>query len=215
MMASPSCNFALDFQTRYSCDLCQHKLPVAWTMLTFILYNLLLAVLVQSQSEFLPLLTTPVALGIGLFAMAASLLAGYLKKVPTMAWHDGFATGSLLVWYAYWQPQFGNDAPMFFFYPVYFALLTAIVTLALINKSPYFDLESVEYLRGLEKITRFDMSVVISFVLISLLIYRHYSLYPMAITFFVVRHTMIICLETIDRWSRTDHYQVALPNKLG
>lgn len=171
-------------------------------MLTFILWNILLAVLVQTQSEFLPLLATPAALAIGIFAMAASLLVGYLKKVPTMAWHDGFVTGSLLAWYAYWQPEFGSDAPMFFVYPVYFALLTSVVTLALINRSPYFDQESVEYLRSLEKLSRFDMSLVIGFVAISLLIYKHYSLYAMAITFFVVRHTMIICLETIDRLER-------------
>jgi len=41
--------------------------------------------------------------------------------------------------------------------------------------------------------------VIIALVLISLLITRHYALYPMAMTFFVIRHTMLICLETIDR----------------
>lgn len=168
-------------------------------MIAFILCSLSLAILVQSQNIVLQLLASPVALVMGLIIMFASLLAGYLKKIPTTAWHDGFASGSLLVWYAYWQPQFNNDAPMFFFFPLYYALLTSILTLALINKSPYFDHESVAYLRHLEKITRFDMSVIIALVLISLLITRHYALYPMAMTFFVIRHTMLICLETIDR----------------
>lgn len=167
-------------------------------MIGFILCSLSLAVLVQNQNEFLQLLATPVALGIGLTIMAASLLAGYLKKVPTVTWHDGFATSSLLAWYAYWQPQFNDDAPMFFFFPLYYALLTSIVTLALINKSQYFDLESVEHLRYLEKISRFDISVIVVFVLISLLITRHYALYPIAMTFFIIRHTMTACLEVID-----------------
>ena len=168
-------------------------------MIAFIICNLLLAILVQNQSEFLPLLTTPAALGIGLTAMAASLLAGYLKKVRGIVWHDGFATAGLLVWYAYWNPQFNDDTPMFFIFPLYYALLTSIVTLTLINKSPYFDQESIDYLRHLEKITRFDISVIVVFVLISLLITRHYALYPMAMTFFVIRHAMIVCLEDIDR----------------
>ncbi|MFI3156202.1 MAG: hypothetical protein QX199_08590 [Methylococcaceae bacterium] len=167
-------------------------------MIGFILCSFLLAVLVQNQNEFLPLLATPAALGVGLTVMALSLLAGYLKKIPTVIWHDGFATGCLLVWYAYWQPQFNDDAPMFFFFPLYFALLTSIVTITLINKSEYFDRESIEHLRYLEKNTRFNTGAMVAFVLISLLITRHYALYPIAMTFFVIRHTMIACLEIID-----------------
>jgi hypothetical protein len=167
-------------------------------MIVFILCNLLLAILVQTQNKFLPLLSTPIALGIGLTAMSASLLVGYFKKLPTIAWHDGFAAAGLLVWYAYWKPQFNDDTPMFFVFPLYYALLTSIMTLALINKAQYFDQESVEYLRYLEKLTRFDISILVVFVMISLLITRHYALYPMAMTFFVVRHTMTVCLEIID-----------------
>jgi len=167
-------------------------------MIGFILCSMSLAVLVQNPNQFLQILATPVALGIGLTITAVSLLAGYLKKVPTMIWHDGFATSCLLVWYAYWEPQFGDDAPMFFFFPLYFALLTSIVTVTLINKSEYFDLESIVHLRYLEKSTRFNISALVAFVLISLLITRHYTLYPIAMTLFIIRHTMIVCLEIID-----------------
>ena len=168
-------------------------------MIGFILCSLSLAVLVQSDNDFLRLLATPVALGIGLTIMAASLLLGYLKKVPTVTWHDGFASSCLLLWYGYWMPQFNEDAPMFFFFPLYYALLTSIVTLILINKSEYFDHESIVQLRYLEKSTRFNISVLVGLVLISLLITSHYTLYPIAMTLFIVRHTMIACLEIIDR----------------
>ena len=50
-------------------------------MIGFILCSVSLAALVQNQNQFLQLLATPVALGIGLTIMAASLLAGYFKKV--------------------------------------------------------------------------------------------------------------------------------------
>ncbi|MGZ4978594.1 MAG: hypothetical protein ACXV8O_15700 [Methylobacter sp.] len=167
-------------------------------MIGFILCSFSLAVLVQNQSEFLRLLSTPVALGVGVAVMAVSLLAGYLKKAPTIIWHDGFATSALLVWYAYWAPQFDDDAPMFFFFPLYYSLLTSIVTVALINKSQDFDLESIRHLRYLDKNSRFNIGMIIALVLVSLVITRHYALYPIAMTFFVIRHTMIACLETID-----------------
>lgn len=167
-------------------------------MAGFIFCSLSLAVLVQYPNKFLTLLTTPVALGIGLVVMAASLLAGYLKKLPTMVWHDGFSSSCLLVWYAYWAPQFNADAPMFFYFPLYYALLTSIVTVTLINKSENFDLESIKQLRYLDKLSRFDFNALAVCVLISLLITEHYMLYPMAMTVLIIRHTVIACLEIID-----------------
>lgn len=168
-------------------------------MIGFILCSLSLAALVHSHNEFLGLLGTPMALGIGLTMMTASLLVGYLKKASTVTWHDGFATSCLLVWYSYWTSEFNDNAPMFFFFPLYYALLTSIVTLTLINKSEHFDHESIVQLRYLEKSTRFHIGVLVGLVLISLLITRHYTLYPIAMTLFIVRHTMIACLEIIDR----------------
>jgi hypothetical protein len=167
-------------------------------MIGFILCSMSLAVLVQNKAEFLQLLATPVALGIGLTVIAASLLAGYLKKASTPTWHDGFATGCLLAWYAYWQPQFGNNAPMFFFFPLYYSLLTSIVTLTLINKSEDFDQESITHLRLLNKISRLNINTLVVFVLASLLITSHYMLYPIAMTLFIIRHTITVCLEIID-----------------
>ncbi len=167
-------------------------------MIGFIFCSLSLAALVQSHNDFLKLLATPVALGIGLTIMAASLLLGYLKKVPAVIWHDGFASSCLLLWYGYWVPQFNEDAPMFFFFPLYYALLMSIVTLTLINKSEYFDYESIVQLRYLEKNTRLHIGVLVGLVLMSLLITRHYMLYPVTMTIFIVRHTMIACLEIID-----------------
>lgn len=168
-------------------------------MIFFIAFSLLFALLVITPNEILPFLATPAALGLGILIMAASIAIGYLKKAASIHWHDGFACGGLLVWYAYWQGQFDADALLFWLYPLYFALLTSVVTLALINKSDYFDVDSVQQLRYLEKITRFEMPVVIGFVFIGLLVTRHYALYPMSMTFFIVRHTMIVCLEKIDQ----------------
>ncbi len=168
-------------------------------MIGFIIFSLVLAILVQNHNQFLQLVTTPVGLGIGLTIMAVSLVLGYLKKVSTVTWHDLFAGSCLLVWYSYWQPLFNDDAPMFFLLPLYYALLTSIVMLSLINKSQNFDQESIEHLRYLEKYTRLPIAVFVAFVLLGLLVVDHYALYPIAMTLFIVRHTMLACLETIDK----------------
>ncbi|MDT4328886.1 hypothetical protein ACQE3E_09335 [Methylomonas sp. MED-D] len=168
-------------------------------MIGFIFCCVGLAFLVQNGNPYLALLETPVALAIGLTLMGVALLAGYLKKLPTIVWHDGFASAGLLVWYAYWKPQFNDDAPMFFFFPVYFATLTTLVTLSLINRAERFDLDSIEHLRYLEKITRFNFGSVIGFVIVGLLVTRHYALYPMSMTFYIVRHTMVVCLESVEK----------------
>lgn len=169
-------------------------------MLGFIIACVILATLVSNhQQEYLDLLATPAGLATGIVLMIGSLAAASFKKVSSLSWHDGFATSSLLIWYAYWQTQFDPSAPMFFWYPVYFALLTAVLTMSLINKAHYFDVESVLYLRQLEKLSRFSLGWLIGLVLAGILITRHYALYAMAMTFFIVRHTMVVCLEKIDR----------------
>lgn len=166
-------------------------------MIGLILFSLLLAILVEKQSEWLEFLIGLPALTVGLLILIISLSLAYFKKVSSIIWHDGFSTGCLLTWYAYWQPQFNDNAPMFFFFPLYFALLTSIVTVMFINKTEYFDQESIAQLRYLDSHARLSLSSIIILVLMSLLITRHYALYPIAMTLFIVRHTLVVCLENI------------------
>lgn len=168
-------------------------------MIVFIITNLLLAAVVISQSSIQTFLTEPYVLVIAFLVMIVCMVLGYLKKLTTTSWHDGFATASLLVWFAWWKSQFIEEAPMFFLYPLYYALITSFVTLSLINRAGSFDLESVNNLRYMDKMLRFDMRTSVAFVLAALVITRHYALYPMAMTFFVLRHSIASCLEVIDR----------------
>jgi hypothetical protein len=168
-------------------------------MIVFIISCLLVAFLAQNQNPYLLLLTSPIGLGVSAFVIVFSLGMAYFKKTPSLIWHDTFSTAALLLWYGYWQPQFDPNAPMFVFFPLYFALFASIVTWTLILKSQRFDTESVLALRHLNKIIRFDMPVAVVFVLVSIAIPEHYGLYMIAMTFFIMRHTIIVCLEAIDR----------------
>jgi hypothetical protein len=163
----------------------------------FIIYCLLLSFLVHSQSSYLPLLVTPVAVNVGWVLVGFCLLAGLFKKLPSSVWHDGFAVGTLLVWYGDWQPLFDGDAPMFRIFPVYYAILSLWLTLAFINRSAQFDAETRYTLRYLQRLIRFDTRMMAGLLIFSLLFPEQYLLYPIAMTLFMVRFTMQRCLEII------------------
>ncbi|MGY6277079.1 hypothetical protein [Methylomonas sp. MgM2] len=165
----------------------------------FIICCLLLAFLVKSQSVYLPfLIGQPVWLA-GVSLSVIFLSAAWFKKLSSVVWHDGFACGVLWAWYADWQPLFDSEAPMFFVFPIYYALLSAWMTLAIINKSAHFDVESRNALRYLQNnLARFDTRLLGVFVLITLMLPDHYLLYPVAMTLFIVRYTLQRCLEIVD-----------------
>lgn len=165
----------------------------------FIVFSLLLSFLVQSESPYLALLTSPIALILGLIATATGLIGALLKKLPSTVWHDLFAAGTLATWFAYWHQIFNDDAPMFYFFPLYFALLTSVIALLFINRIEHFDYESIVQLRFLEKNARLDTPAIVAFVLASVVITRHYMLYPIAMTLFVVRYMLTRCLESVGK----------------
>jgi hypothetical protein len=164
----------------------------------FIIFSLLLAFLAHSQSYFLPWLQTTSLEYSGWSIALFSLLGGVWKKIPISIWHDGFAVGASLIWYAAWVPLFSPDAPMFYVFPCFFALLSGWQWLSFINRSAQFDEVSRTSLRYLRKLFRINTPVIAGLVLSSLLVPDQYLLFPVAMSLFIVRYTMERCLELID-----------------
>jgi len=180
-------------------DCVKLKKAIVTTMPIFIVCCLILTPLTLTQNAFLPLLNIEAVWGAGACLAVLFLLSGCLKLVPSKIWHDGFASTGLWTWYGYWSPQFSDGSPQFSVFPVYFALLSSWMLLALINKSPQFDWESQESLRYMQKyLARFDSCAVAVLVLICLALPEHYLSYPLAMTFFIVRSAFQRCLEIID-----------------
>jgi len=87
-------------------------------MLVFIFLSLVLCYLVQA-STLLPAILTSEYLVYGGLAIALVSIAGmFFKKLPDRAGYDGFSSGTLLLWFAYWKPMpfFTADSPIFFFF---------------------------------------------------------------------------------------------------
>ena len=161
----------------------------------FIALSLALCFMVQSASSLESLLVTPILIYIGLTIAITSIFGSLLRKLSALIWYDIFSSSTLLVWFAYWKPLFKDDSPIFFFYPLYFALITAFVSLFFIGQRDKIDDESFQLMQSLSKKSIIQPWVVMVCVLGSLELQQHFMLYPVMMTLLIVRFTLASCLE--------------------
>jgi hypothetical protein len=117
------------------------------------------------------------------------------KKMPATICYDIFASSILIVWFAYWKPLFNDDSPIFFFYPLYFALMTAFVSLFVIGQQHKIDDESFNLMKSLSKKCIIQPWIVMLCVLASLKLQQHFLLYPVMMTLLIMRFALSSCLE--------------------
>ena len=134
-------------------------------------------------------MVSPVILYTGFGFILCSAIAALSKRIHVSYAYDGFATGALLVWFSYWYPLFKKDAPMFYFFPLYFALLTAGVTLLFLRRDDWVDQESLKSMQYFSNKLRFHPGIIASTVLISLEIHNHFLIFPITMTLFIMRYT--------------------------
>jgi hypothetical protein len=115
--------------------------------------------------------------------------------LPALIWYDIFSSSTLIVWFAYWKPLFKDDSPVFFFYPLYFALMTAFVSLFFIGQRHKIDDESFRLMLSLSKKNISQPWVVMLCVLGSLELQQHFMLYPTLMTLLIMRFALASCLE--------------------
>ena len=164
-------------------------------MPVFITLNLLLSYLAQTESPYQNFFTATITIYLGLACIAISMIGAMIRKNYYLAWYDLFATGALLTWFSNWHQFFRNDAPMFYLFPLYFAFLTALVSLLFISKRDRFDQESVDHIRYFSDMTRFHPGLVVSAVLVSMLLPGHYLFFPIAMSLFIIRYTFTCCAD--------------------
>jgi hypothetical protein len=165
----------------------------------FIALSLALCFMVQTASSLQSVLVTPLLIYIGLTVAIISIFGSLFKKLSTIIWYDIFAGSTLMVWFAYWKPLFKDDSPIFFFYPVYFALMTAFVSLFFIGQRHKIDNESFRLMQLLSKKSIIQPWVVMLCVLGSLELQQHFMLYPVMMTLLIMRFTLASCLEGRSR----------------
>lgn len=161
----------------------------------FIVLSLALCFMVQTASSLQGALVTPLLIYISLAVAIISILGSLFKKLSAITWYDIFSSSTLLVWFAYWKPLFKGDSPIFFFYPVYFALMTAFVSLFFIDQRHKIDDESFRLMQILSKKSINQPWIIMLCVLGSLELQQHFLLYPVMMTLLIIRFALAICLE--------------------
>jgi hypothetical protein len=146
----------------------------------------------------LDILTSPLVIYVGLTLGLVSIVGVFFKKLPDRIGYDAFSSSTLLAWFAYWKPMpfFSADSPIFFYFPLYFALMSAFMTLFLSNRSHKIDKESLQYMQYLDKERIMPAWSVMVCVLASLEATQHYQLYPVLMTLLMVRFAFSSCLQT-------------------
>jgi hypothetical protein len=161
----------------------------------FIALSLALCFMVQTASPLQGLLVSPLMIYIGLAGAIVSILGIYFKKWPAIVWYDLFSASTLVVWFAYWKPLFKDESPVFFFYPLYFALMTAFVSIFFIGQRDKIDDESFRFMLSLSKKPIIQPWLIMLCVLGSLELEQHFMLYPTLMTLLIMRFALAGCLE--------------------
>ena len=161
----------------------------------FIALSLALCFMVQTASSVQSLLVTPILIYSSLAIAIISIFGSMFKKMSVMIWYDIFSSSTLLVWFAYWKPLFKDDSPVFFFYPLYFAMMTAFVSLFFISQRHKIDHESLRLMQLLSKKSIIQPWVIMICVLGTLELQQHFMLYPTMMTLLIMRFALASCLK--------------------
>ncbi|MEI6267516.1 MAG: hypothetical protein WCP01_01450 [Methylococcaceae bacterium] len=161
----------------------------------FIVFSLALCLMVQNASSLQSLLMAPPLIDVGLGVAIISILGGVFKKRWILIWYDIFSSSTLLIWFAYWKPFFKEDAPIFFFYPLFFALVTAFVSLFFIGQRHKIDEESFRFMRSYSKKNLLQSWILMVGVLGSLGLRQNFMLYPVMMTLLIMRFALTSCME--------------------
>ncbi|CAG1022129.1 hypothetical protein DOJK_01462 [Patescibacteria group bacterium] len=162
-------------------------------MLIFIGLSLGLSVLVEfADTSFL---VNDIVLYGSLISALAAIISAFFKKFSDTVSYDWFSVSTLFVWFAYWKPLFEKDSPMFFFYPLYFSMMSALIIFLLNNQVQRIDKPTKEYMQRWEKERAIPAWALMSCVLGSLAALQHYQAYPVLMTLLVLRFAFSMCLE--------------------
>ncbi len=165
-------------------------------MLVFIALSLGLCFIQEFNDSLLIILVSPFFIYAGLASALVGIVSMFFNKLPIIVGYELFSGGTLLLWFAYWKTLFKPDSPIFFFFPLYFALMSAFITLFLSDQSHRLDKESLRYMKYLDEERILPAWSLMVCVLISLEMRQHYQLYPVLMTLLMLRFAFSSCLQT-------------------
>ncbi|NOT11696.1 MAG: hypothetical protein HOP23_07690 [Methylococcaceae bacterium] len=164
-------------------------------MPVFIVLSLCLSYLVETANPFQSLFISPLVVYAGSACAVASMAGIFVKRFQENLWYDIFFSSTLLTWFAAWKPLFSEDSPMFFFFPLYFALATAFVWLIVIGGRQQIDRQTYDYMRAFVEKSGIEPWMLMVLVMGSLELHQHFMLFPVLMTLLLIRFTLSGCIQ--------------------
>ncbi|MEQ1545325.1 hypothetical protein [Methyloglobulus sp.] len=161
----------------------------------FVALCLIFAIIVQTGSPLQSVLLSPVFIYGGLTIAVVTIIGSFFKFVPENIGYDLFSSSILLAWFAYWKPLFVKDSPIFFFFPVYFALIIAFATLFFIGQRNKIDRDSLQRMKSIVDSGAVDPWFIMVCVLITLNFENHFLQFPVMMTLLTMRYVLSGCLK--------------------
>lgn len=158
-----------------------------------------LSYLVQTNHFLQAFLLEP-AVCYGAIALGVICIIGtFFKKLPDAVGYDLFAGCATLAWFSDWKPHFTSDSPMFFFFPLYFSLIGAFASLAVIRSKQSIDAATRHYMKVFLEKSGLEPWLMMILVLLSLTLKDHFTVFPVLMTLLVLRYTLAGCLGFSER----------------
>ncbi len=159
-------------------------------MIIFILTGLALGF--YEQHPFV-VATDTVRLSIAYASIALSLLCILWSYRTTIGRHwaqDLFFSFVLITWFTFWRPFHPHDAPMFFFFPLYFVFVTVFTEFIVNTKPAPLDLLTLKQLQQIMANWWLQPWFVMAIVLGSAFLMQQYLLYPVLVTLAMVHRIL-------------------------
>jgi hypothetical protein len=161
----------------------------------FVVLCLILAGIVQSESTLQAVLVSPYVLYGCLTIAVATIIGSFFKRIPEAISYDIFTSSTLFAWFAYWKPLFVRDSPIFFFFPIYFALIIAFVALFFIGRRNKIDKDSLRRMQGIVDSGVIEPWFMMACVLVTLYFENRFIQFPTMMTLLTMRYTLSACLK--------------------
>ncbi len=140
-------------------------------------------------------LASPWLGGMGVIAILAACFLGWRCRLPPQRVYDLLLWGTLWIWLAYWSRLFSLEAPLFKAYPVFFVLIDVCTGYFVVGHSERWSVEERRLLESLAQQWWFSEKLWAVIVVASLLMTRHYLIYPLTVGVLTARRALERALE--------------------
>jgi hypothetical protein len=164
-------------------------------MPVFVVLCLVLALIVQTGSPIQAVLVSPVFIYGGLTIAIVTIIGSFFKIVPEKISYDLFSSSILFAWFAYWKPLFVAGSPIFFFFPIYFALIIAFAALFFIGQRHKIDRDSLQRMQAIVDSGVVEPWLVMVCVTVTLYFENRFIQYPVMMTLLTMRYALSGCLK--------------------